>query len=448
MAILRHLNEFGLESTVWELSPARGCVASCTYCFAELNARVQKSGKSRNLVDDGSFESNLTRAYSDSYDPSNFMQWSLRNRIPICFSNSVEPFQNISQSRAILRTLDKFSIPLWIQTKTLNLAEVYDELKPFHDNSSILISFPTDDDQIIKRFEPGTPRASSRIAAIEKLSSMGFHVTLGLSPYHPEWNESPSAFVSRMHSAGISSVFFDRLHLSQRQRKAVTDPVMLSLASRTESGTWDQQTFDHYQAIWETCRDLSLPIYCGSMVPQILGLPNTSVSVTSPDSISRGTYWTYHDGLIHHNLFAEFHDDIFCSRYDSDPESYAGQDSLLITWSTILSLIEQGQPISQPFAYSSLSDLLVIKNLPAPWISHLKPSAPISEYFRALWNSPSRKQFVWRNPLTRIAMRPDGSPYTDPEGNIIMLYDPWFSPDPGMERIEPSLSSFSTLEVT
>src|SRR6202012_5922366 len=125
------------------------------------------------------------------------------------YANTVEPFQDVVQAHSLLKILDRLSIPLFIQTKGYNFDEVFDHLRPFHDNANLFLSFPCDNDAIIKRFEPGTPKAAHRYSVIEKAADAGFHVTLALSPYHEDWQDDPVPFIRRCHSLGARSVFVD-----------------------------------------------------------------------------------------------------------------------------------------------------------------------------------------------------------------------------------------------
>lgn len=447
MAILRTLNEFASEGVVLAIEPSRQCIAGCSYCFAALNSKIQAKGHSKDFTDTGTFESIYTRAFSASYDPTNFCQWSIKNRMALAWANSVEPFQDSTQALAILRVCDRASIPLFIQTKGVNFSEVFSALKPFHDNSSIFVSFPTLDNRVIKRFEPGTPRAEERRAMIETLANAGFQVTLALSPYVPEWCEDPGAFIEQAISWGISAVFLDPLHLSQRQRKVATDPVMAKLALRTENMKWSSQLISHVEIIHRICGENNIYFNTPHWTPNVFGLYNTMPTCVPPGSFRRGIEWPYHDGDVRLILAEAFHDDEFEQEY-GESEEYDGEDSILVTWDNVLSIMEDSYKCTQEFSWSSLSDLIILKNLSAPWREILKPKALISEYYRALWNSPSKRQFVWRDSFTRIAMKSDGTAWTDLAGNAVLLYDPyWGQNTAALERTVESLDDFRTLSL-
>ena len=355
MPILKLLNEFARESVVLSVEPARTCAAHCTYCFAHLNKASQWGGKQLDLSDKSTFESILTRSYGPSYDPSHIVQYLLRNRYPVCFANTVEPFQDVDQANAILTIFDKFKIPLWFQTKTLNFDHVWPALKPFHDNSSLAISFPTPNQNILKRFEPGTPSANDRRAAIEKAASHGFQVTLGMAPYHHEFCDDPVPFLEEMFSLGISALFFDHLRLTRRQRQNAKDKAMTELATSSESLEWPDESVSHYIAIYEACLDNDIPIYSPITIPILNGLPNTMPAVCPAGIFAHGREFPYYEGLIFDVMHSTFYGD---PEYDMDDRDF--DDSVILTWSDALAIMESSHSITQPFTYSSMHELLAI----------------------------------------------------------------------------------------
>jgi DNA repair photolyase len=447
MAILRALNEFTKESVVLALEPSRQCICNCTYCFASLNSKSQYENKKKDFRDPSTFEFTLEKAYSHNYNPEDFLQWAVRSRLVLGYANTVEPFQDIEQSKSILKACDHHSIPLFIQTKGINFFDVWSHLKPFHDNAALFVSFPTMDDRVLRRFEIGTPLSLDRLRVIETAANAGFHVILALSPYHEKWCSDPEQFIRIAKDAGVGSVFFDRLHLNIRQRKAAGDKVMVDLAHKTEHPNWPPLALEHYEHIYFLCEELGLPIFANGSIPIHFGWPNTLATISPAGIYTRGLQWTYHDGDLFHNLDFSFYDDEFGDKFDSldDPADYDGSDSVLVRWPDVISIMESPTPINQEFSYSSLSDLISVKTLPKIWIDMLKPRARLSEYYRAIWNNRSHS-FVWHHPFIKVALKPDGTPWTDEEGNIMSLYDPWFQVDGPKERVVETVEDFRVLE--
>lgn len=447
MAILRPLNEFSRESVVMALEPSRECSCHCTYCFSTLNSKAQSDGRSKDLSDPSTFESTISKAYSPHYDPTNFSQWALKNKLVLGYANTVEPFQDVLQATSILRTCDQYGLPLFIQTKGYNFFEVWTYLKPFHDNAVLFLSFPTDNDEALRRFEVGTPLSEHRFKVLETAAQSGFHVILALSPYHEDWCDDPASFIEKCHSLGAKSVFVDRLHLNQRQRKVARDQVMIDMADNTMASDWPEKMLDHYRIIYDKCDDLEMGIFASGYTPTMHGMYSTLASISPVGVYSRGFQWPYHDGTLFFNLQLEFQ-----QMYDSREIDILNRDftdSIVVQFDDLINLLEiDGRRVDQEFSFSSLADLMAVKNIPPTWQQNLKPRATIQEYYRALWNNPSKKQFAWRHPWAKIAMQSDGSPWLDDDGNLMLVFDPDLKYYASKERIIEDIDElrFFTLE--
>lgn len=434
MAILRLLNEFGLSDVILALEPARKCVCHCTYCFAELNSKAQAKGRTKSFEDKGTFESTIEKACGPDYDPTNFLQWSVRNRLAMGYANTVEPFQDLPQATGILKTTAALKIPLFIQTKGHNFAEVWPLLKEQADNIVLFVSFPTPDDRALKRFEPGTPRAADRIRVIETAASAGIPVILALSPYHEDWCRDPGGFVRDAISWGVESVFLDRLHINRRQEDVAADRVMVEMAKRP----YDDRTFEHLDAIYESIVDGGIGFIANDLGYPAHGYPFTQTSICPGRSFERGRAWPYHHGK-------------FLTELDLLAVSDEEDEPIVVTWTEALKAMEADGGIDQadggidqPFSRSSLRELMVLKNLPSQWLRSIGEVAPIRDYYRALWNTPTRHSFAWMHPHARVAERPDGQPWTDENGDIVMVFDHSWREKGLNRRIEAidELSSF------
>lgn len=408
MAELRMLNEFGMESCVIALEPSRKCVASCTYCFSQLARRKPWANRQiRWNEDPGTFESTLNKAFSVDYDPSDFLQYALRERFPIGYANTVEPFQDVAQARSILETSNQFDIPFFFQTKGINFDEVWPDLEPFHDNSVLFVSFPTPNDKALKRFEPGTPLAAHRWHVIEKSVQAGFYVILALSPYHEDWCDDPAGFIADAAKSGVRQVFYDRLYLNTRNRKAAVDKVTIELAG-SSGKRWSEKAIDHIEKLYESTLTLGLDWTCNGT--HSLGAFPTIEGLCPSEAFQRGGFWPYFDAA-------------FLNRADALIDESQDSGPLGITWDTALSLMEFNGKITQPFRWSSLSDLMTFKKLARPWRRVIGEFSPISTYLRAVWNSPNLHHFGWWHPFVRPAVDPDGVFHRDDFGNIIMIHD-------------------------
>lgn len=455
MAILRCLNEFTRESVCMALEPARECVANCTYCFARINQMKQYANRKKSNKDNSSFERTLEKAYSPSYDPTNFSQWALHNRLVLGWANTVEPFQDEQQAISLLTTLDKFSIPIFVQTKGVNFLQMVSYLEPFKDNSSIFVSLPSLDQRVAKRFEPGTPPVAERLKIIEMLRDLDFWVIAALSPYHEEWNEDPVKLINTLADSGVNEIFFDRLHLTQNQHKTVIelnkDTLMASMAGG-RGKVWPLRAFEHFRAIHQATMENDLEFFSNGFEGTCYGFYNTLPTISPDSCFSRGNPWPYHDGMVFRILEDTFYDeDQEITPVNRDPDF---SESILIRWSDVLAIMESKGSIDQPFSYSSLMDIVPIyKRIPDTLKDkilggkHTKGVSPMKDWFACLWQSPYKHQFCWRHPWLKIACNMDGVPLLDSDGFLQGIFDPdYLGSHHSMFRKVESLDSFRTLE--
>lgn len=406
MAKLALYNEFGDNNTLLAIEPASKCAAHCSYCFAELNRRKQWGTSKRNLEDPGTFESAIERATGPNYDPTNIVEWAIVNKIPVSYANTVEPFQDVAQGIGILKTCDQLDIPLFIQTKGVNFDEVWPTLRAIRDNATLLVSMGSDDDRFIKRFEPGTPLSADRWRIIRTASEAGMDVILGMSPYHPEWCKDPVAMVRKAKAYGVESIFFDHITLNRRQREAATDKEMLRIATQE----WDAETYRHIEAIWLECMDQGLPYTSNGGDAITTGCYMTRDTSARPEAYSRGNHWPYYSRSF--KLAIEW-------VYEQDRED----GPIVAYWKDIIGWIEREVSYDQVFSRVSMSELMEYNKLSPAWKRTLGEYAPVREYLRAIYNS-GRIVFAWAHPYMRIAMRPDGKPWLDDDGNLVAIYDP------------------------
>jgi DNA repair photolyase len=448
MAILRELNEFVQESCVLALEPARTCACSCTWCFAALNSKVQDRSRTKSVKDDSTFERLLEKAYGPSYDPTHFLQFALRNKFVLGYSNTVEPWQDVAQAIGILKACDKFNIPLFIQTRTLNFFEICDYLAPFNSNSTVFVSISTLDHRVVKRFEPGTPSIADRLQVIKCLADMGFFVIGALSPYSDQWCDDPRTLVRTLVDHGISEIFYDNLHLNQRQYKIAPDRVMAEMAIG-RGKPMSPRGIEHLRIIHEEALANDLEFFMPGFEGTCYGLYNT-IATISPDYCFGGSVWPYADGRVFRELESIFYsEDEGINPLDRDPN-----DSIVVRWGDILSILHSVGEIDQPFSYGSLMDVVPIyKRISDSWKKrilgdkHTRGVAPMSEWFRALFNNPYKHQFFHRHPWISIASNMDGVPYLDDEGNLICLFDPDFTDRTNRHfRRVPSLEPFREIE--
>lgn len=413
MAELKLLNELGVNETLLVLEPSRVCAARCVYCYVDLNRRSERAAKRRSVEDPGSFESTVERAFGPRHDPTDFAEWAVRNRLPIVYASGVEPWQDVAQARAILRVARGLGLPLFFQTKGLNWREVWDDVVPLAGNCGLYVSFPTPDDEVLARFEPGTPPASERRALVEAACDAGIPVMLAVAPFHPDWCADLPAHVASLLDLGVESVFLDTLHLSSAQAATLAgSPQRGASEAIAAAGTaWGDPYIEAAAAVRELCLVAGAGFEIGDAAAPRHGLDY--VAPVDRARYARATPWPYVD-----------------QAYLTPATDQFGPDPgppILIRWRDALAAMEatvDPRRYDQPFAWGPLrNQLRQVRKLPPAWEAALKPAAPFRDYLRALWNQPAGGP-GWRHPFTRVAVRPDGTPWRDDAGDAVMLFDP------------------------
>jgi hypothetical protein len=423
----RAISEIGLNDTLLVLEPSRDCIAHCTWCYAALNRKAAGwAGKSRQAETADSFARHVNRAFGPDYDPADFRQWALRNKLPITWASGVEPFQSVPQALATLEIIDRLDLVVFIQTRATNWREVWDAVKSRAGQLALYVSMPSDDPAYLKRYEPGTPSASERWALIDAAVTAGIPTMLAVAPYHPDWCPDPAGLVRRAIARGISAVFFDPLHLSGRQLEAATDPTLAALAA----SAWDGRTV-------AAAADAKAECVAAGMAWHTVGW---RAPIHRLESTGDYGWAAYRDarpfGYVDDAFFAPLHR--MTDADDAPP--------VALTFADALAWMEAAGPIDQPFAWSSLGhELIAAKTLPAAWVATLRPTATLAAYLRALWNDPRPNGFAWRHPFVRLAVRPgSGEPWLSPEGDAVMIFDPNHGPK-RLRRVVDDLGAFRRL---
>ncbi len=443
MAELRVLNELGINETLLVLEPMRECVAKCPYCYVKLNRLARGDGTDgvgTPSDDTGSFETRVERAFGPGHDPADFEEWAIRNRLPLVFASTVEPFGDVAQARGLLRLFRRLDLPVFFQTKGVNWREVWDDVLPLAGNAGMYVSFPTDDDAVLRDFEPGTPPASERRELVAAACAAGIPVMLAVAPYHPGWCADLPGHVAGLLELGVESVFLDSLHLSPKQGEALGRSRQRHAARTLDAAetAWGPEFIAQAHA----ARDLCVAAGAGFDVADLRG-PRHSLDPVlplAPIPYRRATPWPYADSAYLRAALAQH----------AAGERAGDERPILVRWGDALACME-GQPgvdaraYDQPFTWASMRRwLLQVKKLPAQWQRVLQPAAPVREHLRALWNQPKGGP-GWRHPFTRVAVREDGSPHLDGAGNVAMVFDPYWA-DKRQERVVPDLGACRPLE--
>jgi DNA repair photolyase len=216
------LTPFPVEVSIYGV-----CSNSCFYCFSNLNrtaAGRKMEDHRKNPVE--KVISHCEKAMRDEKDPIGYF---LRERYPVCFSNTTDPFlkeeKTFRCSEAFLKWAQKRGVPLWIQTKGGVLLEDFDRYKDLitAGKDAVYITLTTLDDGVSRKIEPGAPVSSDRLRLMRMLSDRGVPVVAACNPYLKEWCPEPADYTAAVQSAGARGIWLEQLHFSASQIDALPE---------------------------------------------------------------------------------------------------------------------------------------------------------------------------------------------------------------------------------
>lgn len=177
----------------YTFNPYQSCSYNCLYCYI----RGSKYG------------TNLATSLSVKVNAIELLEKQLKKRAEkgeygfIVLSSITDPYINIEEeyqlTRKALEVILKYKFPVHIITKSTLVMRDFDILKEIHQQAIlpsdlqatlsggtlITFSFSTVDDAIGKIFEPGAPKPSQRVEALQKAIQAGFHSGISLMPLLP-----------------------------------------------------------------------------------------------------------------------------------------------------------------------------------------------------------------------------------------------------------------------
>lgn len=161
------------------LNPYTGCAVNCRYCYARLFMR-RYSGHTEPW---GSFVDVKINA------PGLLLkQIAKARRGNVWLSSVCDPYQPLEGkyglTRQCLEILAEAGFPVTVQTKRTLVLRDLDILKRFQE-VEVGMTLTTDDDRIVRMFEPGASPVSERLAALEKIRSCGIRTFAFLGPLLP-----------------------------------------------------------------------------------------------------------------------------------------------------------------------------------------------------------------------------------------------------------------------
>ena len=172
------------------INPYKGCEHGCIYCYA------RPSHAYLNLSPGLDFETKLFY----KQHAAELLEQELRRPgykpLPITIGANTDPYQPIERglkvTRSILEVLRRFRHPLSIITKSHLVTRDADILAEMaRDNLAVvMVSITTLDSELKRSLEPRAARPSSRLKAVETLTSAGVPVGVMTAPIIPMINDA------------------------------------------------------------------------------------------------------------------------------------------------------------------------------------------------------------------------------------------------------------------
>lgn len=211
---------FPVEVSIYGL-----CRMSCFYCFSNLNRLA--SDREVNLTNPTeSLIRYLDKQVADELSPIGYF---LREKYPVCFSNTTDPFQRdettYRASEAFMGWANAHDVPLFIQTKGNVLYDEFERyrklIRPGKDVA--YISITALDDAVRRKTEPGAMSIEKRWELVRMLTDHGIPVVAACNPYLKEWVPDAHEYCRLAKENGARGVWWETLHLSQTQLVQIPD---------------------------------------------------------------------------------------------------------------------------------------------------------------------------------------------------------------------------------
>lgn len=213
----------------------RGCSNGCSYCFSNLFSRcriarapglTQRSfyaaAKDLAPLEKALQLSQGRRRLEEFPKGERFYAWFFSQRFPVCLSTSTDPFMALERkyrySSQALRLFQGYDYPLVISTKGGDIFDQYLNQIIGLPQVIVQISLISVDDEVVADYEPNSPPASQRLAAIKKLTDAGVYVSVRWRPIIPDSRiiniDHIERFCGAIAVAGVKFVELNALKLS------------------------------------------------------------------------------------------------------------------------------------------------------------------------------------------------------------------------------------------
>ena len=217
----------------FRLDTYNGCTFRCQYCYvraAELTSAARKNrGETILVADANSVERILSTAMLTQQQRANIaIEW-IRHKVPVHWGGMSDPFQHCERkyglSKRWLRSFSLHKYPVVISTKGIMMAEpeYLALLKEGNGNYAIQVTLLNDDDEFVKKIEPGAPLASERLKALEILAEAGIWTAVRIQPLIPnsKIERDLPRFVEKLAKIGVKHVVAEGYKVPVRNPEGV-----------------------------------------------------------------------------------------------------------------------------------------------------------------------------------------------------------------------------------
>lgn len=398
------------------------CQMSCSFCFANRNRDA--SQRELNPVNSApSLFRKIERSMEDEHSPIGFF---LREKYPICFSNTTDPFQRAEKqyraTEAFLGWAKANRTPLFIQTRGNVLYEEFDRYAPslVPGKDVVYISICQQDDDVRKKQEPGAMSIEKRWELARRLSDKGIPVIAACNPYLAEWVPDIGKYCEDAKAAGCRGIWWEHLHFTAAQGDCLALPYRELLFKGNLAPMYTIGILKRWYAATEAA---GLDFFPTPRWDAYFGHKAKHPECADPAWLGGKTM--------------DFAFRIVARLYRIMQES---GKMVMFGWPEIESAM---RALNVPNPLLSTSDFWYpfnaqVKADRESWNARLGKAAPFYEVMRYFWNHPwESHNFLWYHPFMQSVYYGEKRAYAvDKEGDIVGLFDPKFNKHHGKKEHE------------